>query len=110
MLRHSLIRAGIVAAIAAAPATGFAEFDPSSALMEAPGVSARYPDPPIAYATPAFATGKQGFTSQAELMAFLRSLLSQAPLMRLDADARSPEAQARVDRLLGGRQRESSRR
>ena len=91
MLRHSLIRAGIAAAIATVPATGFAEFDPSSALVEAPGVAARYPDPPTAYATPAFATGKQDFTSQAELMTFLRSLASQAPSMRLDAGARSQQ-------------------
>jgi hypothetical protein len=57
--------------------------------VESPGVSARYPDPQVAYTTPAFTPGKQDFTSQAELMAFLRNLAAQAPLMHLDAAARS---------------------
>jgi hypothetical protein len=64
-------------------------FDAASVYIEAPEVAARFPDPDVHYTTPAFAEGKQGFTSQDELMAFLRDLSGRAASMRLDASARS---------------------
>ena len=42
-------------------------------------VAARFPDPPVRYATPAFTTGRQAFTSNAEVQAVLRELASSAP-------------------------------
>lgn len=70
---------------------GRSAFDAASVYIEAPEVAARYPDPDVHYATPAFATGKRDFTSQNELMAFLRDLSGRATSMRLDATARSQQ-------------------
>ena len=69
----------------------WAAFDPMTAYREADAVSVRYPDPKISYATPAFAAGKADFTSQSEMMAYLRQLADRAPSMRLDAEARSQQ-------------------
>ena len=72
-----------------------AAYEPKSAYVETAAVAARYPDPAASYTTPAFATGKQDFTSQSELMAFLEDLSRSATTMHLDASARSQQ-----DRVL----------
>jgi hypothetical protein len=70
---------------------GRSAFDAASVYRESSEVAARFPDPDTHYTTPAFAAGKQDFTSQDELMAFLRDLSDRAPSMRLDASARSQQ-------------------
>src|SRR5258706_14126677 len=47
-------------------------------MAEAPGVAARFPDPPVEYRTPAFQPGHTGFTSNAELRAALQGLAGAA--------------------------------
>jgi len=71
--------------------TSFAGFNPASVYQEAPEVAARYPDPEVRYTTPAFAPGKQDFTSQDELMAFLEALATKAPAMHLDIGSHSQQ-------------------
>jgi len=71
--------------------TSFAGFTPASVYQEAPEVAARYPDPEVHYTTPAFALGKQGFTSQEELMAFLEALATKAPAMHLEVGSHSQQ-------------------
>lgn len=68
-----------------------AAFDPVTAYRETDAVAARYPAPGTSYATPAFAVGKQDFTSQTEMMAYLRELAGRASSMRLDVEARSQQ-------------------
>jgi hypothetical protein len=70
---------------------GRSAFDAASVYREAAEVAARFPDPDVHYSTPAFAAEKQDFTSQDELMAFLRDLSGRAASMRLDASARSQQ-------------------
>src|SRR5947199_6352450 len=60
-----------------------AAFDPVTAYREVDAVAIRYPEPHASYATPAFAVGKVDFTSQSEMMAYLRQLAGRAPSMRL---------------------------
>lgn len=81
----------LLAAFAAADGFVWAAFDPTTAYREASEVAARYPDPIVSFTTPAFATGKQDFTSQSEMMIYLRQLSERAPLMRLDAEAKSQQ-------------------
>jgi hypothetical protein len=81
----------LLAAVAAGCSSVWAAFDPASAYREMNEVAARYPDPNVSYATPGFAAGKGDFTSQNELMAYLRQLAQRAPAMRLDAEARSQQ-------------------
>jgi len=66
-----------------------AQFKPETAYRESEAVAERYPDPPAAYTTPAFAPGKADFTSQSEMMAFLTGL--RAPQMILSIVAKSQE-------------------
>jgi hypothetical protein len=83
--------AAVAVALVAVAVAGWAAFDPATAYREANEVAARYTDPMVSYATPAFAAGKQDFTSQNEMMTYLRQLAEAAPLMRLDVEARSQQ-------------------
>lgn len=61
---------------------------PAAAPPTAPygaAVMARFPDPPVRYATPAFEPGRTSFTSQAELQAQLRALTREAKQASLRA-------------------------
>lgn len=44
---------------------------------ESPGLAARFPDPPVTYRTPAFEVGHDGYTSNAELQAFMHGLVRE---------------------------------
>ena len=50
--------------------------DATPAWVESAGVSARFPEPAVAYRTPAFDPGRTGYTSDAELRAVLQGLVS----------------------------------
>ncbi len=71
--------------------TSLAGFNPASVYQETPEVAARYPDPEVHYTTPAFAPGKQDFTSQDELMAFLEALAVRAPAMHMETGSHSQQ-------------------
>jgi len=71
----------------AAPATAIASTASTDAAIatlprawatESPGVAARFPDPAVRYATPAFAPQHPGYTSNAELRMFLQGLVRDA--------------------------------
>lgn len=81
----------IMLAAVAAPTMSAAEFNPAGAYRESDAVAQRYPDAKLSYRTPGFAAGKQDFTSQAEMMSFLRALASRAPHMQFDDSARSQQ-------------------
>jgi hypothetical protein len=79
-------------AIAVAPA--HAVYDPAREYVEVPAVAARYPDPTIVIATPAFATGKTDFTSQAELESFVDELTRRSRDLRVRVAGYSQEHRA----------------
>ena len=85
---RNILAAGLVVALGGA---ALAQFKPESAYRESPEVAEHYPDPQVAFTTPAFATGKTDFTSQAEMMAFLTALAARAPQMTLSIVAKSQE-------------------
>jgi hypothetical protein len=88
------IRAACLVVLVATGTLGgavLARFQPNATYHEAPEVAARYPDPQVSYATPAFAPGKDDFTSQDELMSYLHELVARTAAMRLDAEARSQQ-------------------
>ena len=51
---------------------------PRAWATESPGVAARFPDPAVSYATPAFAPQHPGYTSNAELRSLLQGLARDA--------------------------------
>src|SRR4051794_21750020 len=89
--RRNLRHACAAAVFLGSFVTAFAGFNPASVYQEIPEVAARYPDPEVHYTTPAFAPGKQDFTSQNELMAFLDALATTAPAMRLEIGSHSQQ-------------------
>ncbi|MBN2910318.1 M14 family metallocarboxypeptidase [Polycladomyces sp. WAk] len=50
-----------------------------------------YPDPEERFDTPAFTSGKERFTSQEEMMAFLRGLESKSPWVKMEVIGHSQE-------------------
>ncbi|HEV7258266.1 MAG TPA: M14 family metallopeptidase [Bosea sp. (in: a-proteobacteria)] len=85
---RNVLAAGLVVALGGG---ALAQFKPEGAYRESPAVAERYPDPQIAFTTPAFAPGKTDFTSQAEMMRFLTELAARAPKMTLSIVAKSQE-------------------
>ncbi|RQO51262.1 peptidase M14 [Variovorax sp. KBW07] len=61
-----------------------AQFDSSKVWVEPPTIAARFPDPPVSYATPGFRAGRTDFASHAELLAFLDDLARQSPNVRVE--------------------------
>ena len=61
-----------------------AQFDPSKVWVEPPAIAARFPDPPVSYATPGFRAGRTDFASHAEVLAFLDELARQSPHVRIE--------------------------
>jgi len=80
-------------AVAFTPAAE-AVFDPAREYVEAPAVAARYPDPAIEIATPAFAPGNADFTSQNELEAFVDDLARRSRDLRVRVAGYSQEHRA----------------
>jgi hypothetical protein len=80
-------------ALAFAPAA-HAVFDPAREYVEAPAIAARYPDPVVEIATPAFALGKTDFTSQTELEAFVDDLVRRSRDLRVRVAGYSQEHRA----------------
>lgn len=85
---RNILAAGLVVALGG---SALAEFKPESAYRETPAVAERYPDPAVAFTTPAFAPDKTDFTSQSEMMAFLTALATGAPQMTLTIVAKSQQ-------------------
>ena len=74
--------------------TVHAVYDPAREYVEAPAVAARYSDPAVDIATPAFAPGKTDFTSQSELEAFVDDLGRRSRDLRVRIAGYSQEHRA----------------
>ena len=74
---------------APAPAVSYPVGPPPAVVVElpaapyGPAVAARFPDPPVAYRTPAFEPGRTTFTSNAEMQSLMRGLVRDGRLVRL---------------------------
>ncbi|MDB5863668.1 MAG: peptidase carboxypeptidase [Betaproteobacteria bacterium] len=77
--------AGIAAPIAHAQCAAGAEYTQSEAVKR------RYPDPPVRFETPAFAAGKTGYTTHAEMMGFLERLARSTRNMAIRTGGQSQE-------------------
>ena len=85
MLSASPVRFLCVSSLALlAAASAQAQFDPAEVWVEPPAIAARFPDPPVSYATPGFRAGRADFPSHAEMLAFLDELARQSPHVRIE--------------------------
>ena len=82
----------IVLAGAAVPTQAL--YDPAREYVEAGVVAARYPEPSVVISTPAFRPGRDDFTSQDEMMAFVGDLEAHAHDLRVRIIGRSQEGRA----------------
>ena len=82
----------IVLAGAAVPTQAL--YDPAREYVEAGVVAARYPEPSVVISTPAFRSGRDDFTSQDEMMAFVGDLEAHAHDLRVRIIGRSQEGRA----------------
>ena len=83
-LFRAAVSAGVVvlaAAVQCRPAS--AQYDPAKALVEIDAIASQYPDPEVTIDSPTFAAGKTGFTSQQEMLVYIRGLAAQSPSMRV---------------------------
>ena len=71
-----------------------AAYDAAREYVETPAVAAHYPDPQVDINTPAFASGKVDFTSQAELEAFVDGLSRRSKDVRVSIIGYSQERRA----------------
>ena len=85
------VRAAVCVAALLAATSSWALYDPSSVYVESRSVAARYPDPAVDIATPAFRPGRADFTTQAEMQDFVRSLASRSRDLRIRTLGRSQE-------------------
>jgi predicted deacylase len=74
-----------------------AQFDPSKVVVEPEAVARQFPDPALPFTSPAFAPGRQDFTSHAEAMGFLDTLARASA--RLGLETLGPSQQGRAMRL-----------
>ena len=71
-----------------------AAFDPAREYVESDAVSARYPDPDVTLGTPGFAANRRDFTSHAEMLAFLDTLVVGSPSVRVRIVGKSQQGRA----------------
>ena len=71
--------AALAGALAAGGIRAGAQFDPARVTPEPPAVAARFPEPSVAYPTPAFAAGRTTLPSHDEAEAFVTAVAARAP-------------------------------
>lgn len=71
-----------------------AQFDPERAYRQSAEVRQRYPDPPLAYDTPAFKPGRADFTSHEEMLAYVEDLARRSDVVRVRRIGSSQEGRA----------------
>ena len=85
----------VVCGTLTAPPHAAAQFDPARVSREAPPVAARFPDPPVAYPTPAFAEGRADLTSHDEALRFVEALAARYPgRVTVETQGRSQDGRA----------------
>jgi hypothetical protein len=80
----------VLAALVGAPALA-QDIDRAAEYRQNAAVLARYPDVPIALEAPALGPGRTGFTTQAEMQAFLAALKARVPGLVLGSLGRSQQ-------------------
>lgn len=86
--------AAVLGGCLASPRLAGAQCVPGREYRQSDAVRARYPDPPVRFATPAFARGKTDFTSHSEMMQFVQSLARASSTVRVRIIGESQEGRA----------------
>lgn len=92
----------VAAALAALSGLALAQFDPAKVDLEVEAIARQFPDPATPFKTPAFAAGRQDFTTHAEVFSFLDALALRSPRITLETVGRSQQGRAMVLAVLTG--------
>ena len=95
-------RRGVAALFLALVGVAHAQFDPTKAVVETEAIARQFPDPAVPFTTPAFAAGRQDFTSHAEVFAFLDALSLRSNRVSIETLGRSQQGRAMVLAVLTG--------
>jgi predicted deacylase/post-segregation antitoxin (ccd killing protein) len=79
-----------------------AQFDPTKAVLEPEAIARQFPDPARPFTTPAFAPGRQDFTSHAEVFGFLDGLARRSARLSLETVGHSQQGRAMTLAVLAG--------
>ncbi len=79
-----------------------AQFDPARAVVEPESIARQFPEPAMPFTTPAFAPGRQDFTTHAEAFAFLDALARRSGRVAIETVGRSQQGRAMVAVVLTG--------
>ncbi len=93
---------GFAAALLALASLAHAQFDPSKAVVEPEVIARQFPAPATPFATPAFAPGRQDFTTHAEVFSFLDALARRSGRLTIETVGRSQQGRAMVAVVLTG--------
>lgn len=99
--------ASVAPPIPAAPPASVAPPIPAASAPYAAAVAARFPEPAVAYHTPAFEPARTGFTSNAELQAALAALVREAGGSVRRIALGSSQSGAPIEALLFARHRDT---
>lgn len=94
--------AGLLALALALASPALAQFDPAKAVVEPEAIARQFPDPATPYTSPAFAAGRQDFTSHAEVFAFLDALARRSSRVAIETVGRSQQGRAMALAVLTG--------
>jgi predicted deacylase len=90
----------LCALVAGVPAQ--AQFDPAKAVAEPEAIARQFPDPTTPFTSPAFAAGRQDFTTHAEALAFLDAVAQRSSRVVLETLGQSQQGRAMVLAVLTG--------
>ena len=99
---RTAIRTGWAASLWALSGLAQAQFDPAKVVVEPDAVARQFADPPAAFSTPAFAPGRQDFTTHAEVFAFLDALARHSDRLALQTLGHSQQGRAMTLAVLTG--------
>ena len=96
------LRRGIAATLAALWSLTHAQFDPAQAMVEPEAIARQFPDPAVVFTSPAFAPGRQDFTTHAEVFSFLDALARRSGRVSIETVGRSQQGRAMALAVLAG--------
>ena len=93
---------GIAAALLTLVSLAHAQFDPAKAVVEPEAIARQFADPAVPFTTPAFAPGRQDFTTHAEVFSFLDALARHSGRVSIETMGRSQQGRAMALAVLTG--------
>ena len=105
-MKRIAVRSGLAGGLATAllvlSGLAQAQFDPARAQVEPEAIARQFPEPATPFTTPAFAPGRQDFTTHAEVFVFLDALARRSGRVVIETLGRSQHGRAMVAVVLTG--------